>query len=461
VSVLVARDLEVTPPGASEPAVRGASLEVERGEWVALAGPNGGGKTCLLLALAGLWPARGRLELLGRRFGPGADPDLLERVATVLQDPSAQLLHSSVWEEVAFGARNLGVPEETIRQRVDRACHVLGLEPSLTCDPLGLSAGQQQLVPLAAALVMQPEVLLADEPTAHLDAEARRRVLAALEPERKRGLALIWATQDDEELGRADRIVRVGRPAGEEGSPPPARWSSDGPPALRLRVSPASSGVGPRITTDLPLDIEIPERGIVALLGRNGSGKSVLLAAAAGLAPLHQVQVEWRSAPAPPPILTLQFPELQVFEERVADELVFAAMARGVPRERVLAQASQALEALGFEARTYLEARTWSLSNGAKRLIEVVAALVAPANLVLLDEPTAGVDPARRAALAHLVSRRARSGPVLIATQDLDWVQVLGGRSHWIGAEPPGGPPIALHPGSEGSPPAGRRPLGP
>jgi energy-coupling factor transporter ATP-binding protein EcfA2 len=436
VSVLVACELEVTPPGASEPVVRGASLEVERGEWVALAGPNGGGKTSLLLALAGLWPAGGRLELLGRRFGPGADPDLLERVATVLQDPSAQLLHSSVWEELAFGARNLGVPEATIRQRVDRVCRALGLEPQLKCDPLGLSAGQQQLVPLAAALVMQPEVLLADEPTAHLDAEARRRVLAALEPERERGLAVIWATQDVEELRRADRVVSVGPPVSKGPSAPPARSSSDGPIALWLRVSPARSGAGPRIATEVPLEIGIPERGIAALLGRNGSGKSVLLAAAAGLAPLEQVQVEWRRAPAPPPILALQFPELQVFEERVADELAFAAMARGVPRERVLDQASQALEALGFEARKYLEARTWSLSNGEKRLVEVVAALVAPASLVLLDEPTAGVDPARRAALAHLVSRRAQSGPVLIASQDPDWARLLGARSHWIGTEP-------------------------
>jgi energy-coupling factor transporter ATP-binding protein EcfA2 len=145
----------------------------------------------------------------------------------------------------------------------------------------------------------------------------------------------------------------------------------------------------------------------------------------AGLERATQVSVEWKQTPEAPPIVALQYPELQVFEDLVSDELVFAAVSRGMERSRALALAANVLRELRFDPDDLLQRRTWTLSTGEKRLIEVSGALIAPAALVLLDEPTAGLDPARRASLAALVARRAAAGPVVVATQDREWLEAI------------------------------------
>lgn len=424
--MLEARDLWVTPPGARDPAVRGFSLRVGRGEWVALAGTNGSGKTSALLALAGLWPAaRGQLTLDGRplRAEPQArDPAL----AVVMQDPPSQLLQSTVADELAFTSRNLGHGGAATDERVRRVAGELGLAGELERDPGTLSAGRQQMVLLAAALVAQPTVLLADEPAAHLDGPSRERAMAAVRRRTRDGMAVVWVTQAAEELEAADRVVHLGAPAvARPGrNPPPA--PTPGGSVARVRVSAPAPPDGPRVRVRHDLAIEV-RPGITALVGRNGSGKSVLLAALAGLVHSGQIGMEWGRPPEAPPSLALQYPELQIFEEVVADEVVFAAVSRGIGHDRALDRATVAFRELGF-GPSVLERRTWTLSTGEKRLVEVVGALIAPSSLVLLDEPTAGLDSKRRERLGDLVGRRAGEVPVVIATQDRDWIRDLGGR---------------------------------
>jgi energy-coupling factor transporter ATP-binding protein EcfA2 len=344
-----------------------------------------------------------------------------------------------VAEELAFAARNLGLPEERVAHEVARRAREFDLEPDLDRDPATLSAGRQQQMLLAAALVAGPRVLFADEPTAHLDAATRVRTRELIRREIAGGMAVVWATQDAEEIRCATRSIVVGR-AGDgletEGirpGPLTAGALDAASVVLRIRIAPPPTGPGPRVRLSAPLEVTIGSAGVTAWVGPNGVGKSVLLSAVAGLEPVAQVSAEWLSPPGLPAIMALQYPELQVFEDLVADELAFAATARGVDRAQALTEAARHLRELGFDPQAMLSRRTWTLSTGEKRLIEVVGALIAPASLVILDEPTAGLDAGRRGALAGLVRRRAGLGPVMIASQDTGWLDGLGGRRVVLG----------------------------
>ena len=445
-TLLTARDVSVAPPGAPDPVVRGVSVTVRAGTWVALTGPNGGGKTSLLLALGGLWPtSEGTVELDGRPVLPPphvrghlADSPTRASLAVILQDPGVQMLQATVSEELVFAARNLGRPAVEVERAAAGWAARLGLEPLLGRDPHTLSAGQQQLVLVAASMVAGPRVLIADEPGAHLDAAARARVLRAVREEVDRGLAVVWASQDASELAAADQVVWLGGPR----APARARGggtSEHGPALLTLEVAPESAwrdGVGgPRVPTGRALEIVVPARGVTALTGPNGSGKSVILAAAAGWIPCRQVVTRWSEPPPTPPIIATQYPEHQLFEEVVAEELVWAASSRGLERERVLGVAASYLDELDIEPLGFLGRRLWSLSGGERRIAAVLGALVAPASLRVLDEPTAGLDPERRAALAGVIARAATTCPVLLASQDMVWVDSVASCTVTMGAE--------------------------
>ena len=424
------RDVWAAPPGVAEPVVRGLSLDLTAGEWVALGGANGSGKTTLLLVTAGLLaPRRGVREIQGQ------DASRPARVATILQDPSVQLFAPTVREEIGLTALHLGFPRERIEAEVGRRASALGLEDDLARDPRTLSAGRQQLVLLAAALASEPDLLVADEPGAHLDPGARALVLEALKGECARGLAVLWATQEESERRAASRSLRVWRP-GEgadmllpwDAAPPPApparRAAPPGPVGGRivLEVSGDPPSEGPRVRTSHALEVAIPAVGITALVGPNGSGKTVLLLAACGLLDLGQVTVR-RDAALEPPLLVAQYPERQIFEEEVEREAVFAAVARGVPREEARRRAAAMFEQLGVGALFQEHRRTWELSAGERRIVLLVGALIAPAGLLALDEPTAGLDPDRRERLARLLAGIARERAVVIASQDEAWLR--------------------------------------
>ncbi|MBI1798401.1 MAG: ABC transporter ATP-binding protein [Candidatus Eisenbacteria bacterium] len=417
---LRAHEVWAAPPGMAEPVVRGVSLELEPGEWLAMSGPNGGGKSTLALVLAGLWPASsGTVEFEGRPLTRDAGGRDRGSIAVVLQDPAAQLFETTVAAELSFTARNLNRESqaaEPIRAWASR----FGLESDLARDPRSLSAGRQQLVLLLAALAARPRLLIADEPAAHLDPGTRAGALEEVRHAVSRGLSVIWVTQDPGECALADRSIWLPAeplPQAAVVAPP----ATTGPVALRIRVEKWNGGEGPAVRTDRRLEIEIPSRGVTALCGLNGSGKSVLLHAAVGLIESPQWRVEWARPPRPLPILASQYPEQQIFEEKVGDELIYAAVSRGLSREEALARSRNALERLGLPPGEYLEKRCWWLSGGEKRMIEAVAALLAPAGLVALDEPTAGLDDRRREALQVLVMERAERDPVLVASQDPDW----------------------------------------
>lgn len=430
-SRLVAAGLAVRPRGSpAAPVVRDFSLTLESGEWVALTGANGGGKSTLALALAGLLPvAAGTIELDGAPLAPGRPR---AGVGVILQEPSDQLLQATVADEIAFTARNLGHEERAIEAGVAGWSRALGLESLLDRDPRRLSAGEQQRVLLAAVMTARPGLLVADEAGAHLDPEHRGEWLRLLRAETRRGLAVLWVSQEPAELEAADRVIRIEPPAAIAAASPPAdpapALPAPGGTVIEVELRPPAPGAAPRISCAAPLRITLEAASITSVTGRNGAGKSLLLAAIAGLDPHPQVTCRWSAAPSWSPILVGQYPERQIFADTVAEEVAFAAVSRGRGREAVLEHAARLLDRLELPGNTFLGRRTWELSSGEKRLVEIVAGLVAPAPLLLLDEPTCGLDPNRMARLAGEITRGVTQFAIVLATQDGRWAESLGGK---------------------------------
>jgi cobalt/nickel transport system ATP-binding protein len=167
--------------GGEEPALKDLSFTVERGKRVALAGANGAGKSTLLLALTGiLLPQGGTLEAAGVPVGKDTLGELRRRVGLVFQNPDDQLFMPTVEEDIAFGPRNLGLDEGETAARVDAMTARLGIGHLKKRISHHLSGGEKRLAALAGVLVMEPSLLLLDEPGAFLDPRSRRSLMAVL-----------------------------------------------------------------------------------------------------------------------------------------------------------------------------------------------------------------------------------------------------------------------------------------
>ena len=177
-------------------ALRGVDFQVETGEFVAILGSNGSGKTTLIHLLVGLLKAKaGEVRVGGRKIGDLAAEELYQRVGLVFQNPNDQLFAATVEEDVAFGPRNLKLPEEEVRRRVTEALAAVAALPLAGRAIHHLSFGEQKRVSLAGVLAMRPAVLILDEPTAGLDPEGEAQMLQLLKRlNREEGMTIILAT---------------------------------------------------------------------------------------------------------------------------------------------------------------------------------------------------------------------------------------------------------------------------
>ncbi|MGX5656312.1 energy-coupling factor ABC transporter ATP-binding protein [Geodermatophilus nigrescens] len=177
---LLVEDLAFAYPDGHQ-ALFGVDLRLERGERVALLGPNGAGKTTLVLHLNGILAGgRGRVSVAGLPVERRNLPEVRRRVGIVFQDPDDQLFMPTVGEDVAFGPRNLGLPEPEVAARVAAALEQVGMAGSADRPPHHLSFGQRRRVAVATVLSMHPEVLVLDEPSSNLDPAGRRELAEVL-----------------------------------------------------------------------------------------------------------------------------------------------------------------------------------------------------------------------------------------------------------------------------------------
>ncbi|MDR1858753.1 MAG: energy-coupling factor ABC transporter ATP-binding protein [Treponema sp.] len=175
-------------------AIDGLSFTLNEGENIALIGENGSGKTTLLLAIVGIVElANGTIETNGIRLNKKTVNEFRKQIGLVFQNPDDQLFMPLIFDDIAFGCRNSGMPEEAVKNRVNETLARLNIQHLRSRSPLKLSGGEKRMAAIATVLAMEPSVLLFDEPTAFLDPKAKRLLVEAL---RKLRHAKIMATHD-------------------------------------------------------------------------------------------------------------------------------------------------------------------------------------------------------------------------------------------------------------------------
>jgi energy-coupling factor transporter ATP-binding protein EcfA2 len=429
VALARAHNLTFTYPDAEAPALRGVSLEIESGELIGVFGTSGSGKSTLLRAFAGLVPHfhggrfEGCVEVSGRDTRTTRPAELAGTVATVFQDPEEQVVLTQVVREVAFGLENLGTPPAQILPRAYEALDAVGAAHLAERSAAELSSGELQRVCLASALALRPSLLLLDEPTSQLDPAG-----AADFVELVAGIgvaALIVEQRPGRVLPHADRIVHLEGGRLFDGEP---EWpevvqhegSLPGEVVCRLEDVQFAYRRGLPVLTGFALELRRGE--IVALTGPNGTGKTTLAKLAAGLLEPDGGTVVRTGKAA----MLLQDPGRYAVRERVEEEV---ALSVGGDRER----ARPALAAVGLAGLERRHPR--DLSSGERERLALASVLVSEPDLLVLDEPTRGVDPDRKAQLAMLLRSEAERRATLVVTHDEEFAAAVAHRSVVLGRE--------------------------
>jgi len=422
--------LSFSYPGGDR-ALTDVSLRIESGEVIALLGSSGSGKSTLLRALSGLVPHfhggcfSGRVVVDGRDTRDVRPAELAGTVATVFQDPEDQVVMTIAANEVAFGLENLGTEAAEIWPRVARSLAAVDALHLHDRKLVELSGGELQRVCLASALALEPQLLLLDEPTSQLDPEAAELFLTAVVrlgntivlSEQRVARALELATRVvfldggrvvlDAPVAEARGWLAANRPAYTEASVAATQsFSRRGDLLLRLRGISFAYGNGECVLDRVDLDVRRGE--IVGLTGPNGSGKTTLAKIAAGLLHPNGGTVERRGRA----LLLLQDPGRYLVRETALDE-VSLAVADDLSRARA------ALERVGLGWAASRHPR--DLSSGERERLALASVEVGQPDLLVLDEPTRGLDPDRKRDLGRrLLEYADAGGAVLLATHDPD-----------------------------------------
>lgn len=428
------RGLSFAYPGAAAPVLEGLDWSVPQGAFALLVGGTGSGKSTLLSLLkpeiAPTGACSGELRVLGEDV---ADMDVrasAERVGYVFQDPENQIVCETVWHEMAFGLENLGMSRDEMRRRVAETSYFFGLEGWLHRDTDTLSGGRKQLLSLAAVLALRPRVLLLDEPTSQLDPVAEKNFLHALfRVNRELGCTVVVATHQPRPMleyatrayriedGRVCEVADLTSLCGREGlltlgSCRPAQGEAPGVAAIRegwFRYDRASGWVL------RGLDVAFSAGAVHAIVGGNGCGKSTMLSVLAKMAKLQRGRMVRGAASA---ALLPQNPKALLVAETVRDELMEWASTCGYDEATAQEQAAR-LGLAGLEGR-----HPYDLSGGQRQLLALAKLLLIGPELLLLDEPTKGLDLASRRIIARALRDHAwTGGAVVMATHDLDFAE--------------------------------------
>ncbi|MFJ2809483.1 ABC transporter ATP-binding protein [Kitasatospora sp. NPDC087271] len=474
---------------AAAPAVADVDLTVPEGELCLLVGPSGSGKSTLLGAVSGLVPhftggtLHGRVTVGGRDTREHRPRELADLVGTVGQDPLAHFVTDTVEDELAYGMESLGLPADVMRRRVEETLDLLGLADLRDRALTSLSGGQQQRVAIGSVLTVHPRVLVLDEPTSALDPGAAEEVLAVLQRlVHDLGTTVLMAEHRLERVVQyADQVllltpgappvlgepaevmahspvhppvVGLGRLAGWRPLPLSVRDARRKAAGLRSQLDGLHPGAAPvpTVSTTAPIaaaerlavrrgpvqalrgvDLALHVGEITALMGRNGAGKSTLLGSLVGLhTPASgRVTVGGRTPHRTRPAelirqvgLVPQDPRDLLYGESVTAECAAADTDADATPGTCRALVERLLPGIADTAHPR------DLSEGQRLTLALAVVLTARPPLLLLDEPTRGLDYAAKARLVAILRDLAAEGhAVLLATHDVELAAELAHRT--------------------------------
>ena len=461
-------------------ALKDVDLSADAGSLTLVCGASGCGKSTLMKALTGLVPQMtpgeldGVVRINGRNLADVALTDVGHLCSSVFQNPRTQFFCDTVAEELAFCGENYGRERATLRQQSERAAKLMGISHLMERKLTTLSGGQLQKVALACALASGAPVLLADEPTSNLDPAAISEVRAALKVLKEQGLTIVvvehrlhflrgladqvllmeggrvtrrWSGAEFFSMGQAQRrslglrtLVdpgppetwvgqgqvgrqekqvgqgQVGRQENREAAANPARLSCRGL-SFAYGASPVFEG----------LDADFPAGQITCIAGANGVGKTTLVRVLCGLAAPSSGSISLDGVPASRKTrrsacaLVMQDTGRQLFSDTLAGELTIGAShASGQSGEQLLAD---------FDLANLGERHPLSLSGGQKQRLVIAAARATGRPIVILDEPTSGVDARHLDSITATLRRIADEGAaVVVVTHDGEFAAACADR---------------------------------
>ncbi|WP_418968811.1 energy-coupling factor transporter ATPase [Alloscardovia omnicolens] len=447
---------------SSPDAVADVTLTIPRGQWVTLIGSNGSGKSTLARMLAAVSaPSSGSLDVLGTQLydeetgvNRHAYVHARRRVAYVPQNPEDYIVGDTVKDDVAFEPENLGWQPDDTAQAVYEALEDTGMVSVAEQNPLHLSGGQQQRVAMSSALSSHPDILILDEPFAYVDSSARECLLHTLRTAHQRGVTIVVISHHQSLASYGDRVLEMknGRIVRDE---PSAQYKDHDalqpctadnirrlgiPVSTTADVSPAS----PLLTVDSvsysyessspvlsDFSMTVNRGEFVTISGPNGSGKSTLLSLLAGTHKPTAGTIDFSGQRVG---ITLQKVDKQLFASSVFDDIAFGPRSQGLSEHDVEQRVHGIAHLLGITSA--LNSSVWNLSGGQQRLVACAGVVAMNPDVLIVDEPTAGLDAqTSQKMLSLLETLHARGMTIIMVTHELQYIKRLATRA--IVLEPP------------------------
>lgn len=449
------------------------NLTIHPGERVAIVGKNGSGKSTLAKIIAGLVaPDSGYVELCGEKVFENttayadAYKNARKYIGALFQSPEDQIITTITEEDVAFGLENLQCPQKTMHKHINEALKTVHMEDKRYADPSTMSGGQQQRVALASAIAMNSKLLVLDEPTSMLDSFARKDVDALFDNLHKNGTTIVQITHNFEECKRANRILLLENGIlkevsftglktyfshielannhvtnmSESKNLPDSR-RKENKPDIAVEISGLTvqyDKTSPAVIEDYSLTVTSGET--VAIMGENGCGKSTLaktmcglLKANSGNITVHGISVRAKTSRIIRQKLhqtigyVMQLPEQQLFADTVRNDVAYGPKNFGLKGNALKERVDETLRLLNLE--NLAEKSPFALSGGQQRLVAIAGVLACKPRVLVLDEPTAGLDFEAALRIREILEMLHNQGvTIILITHNLQEAEDLGAR---------------------------------